>query len=218
MEIDAAASLSESELDEMYSLFGQAFAAERAGFERDLREKDFVLRVRTGGVLEGFSTLVTLSPEPNVKLLFSGDTYSSERARVGAGLPGLWARYVFREMPRERGSEYYWLLLCSGFRTYRLLPTFFLRFCPGPALVPALNERLNDWAATLYGDRFSQGVVRPLWATPLREPEPPSRLAQDPHVKFFLAANPGYRAGDELACLASLATDNLTKAGRRLAL
>lgn len=202
----------------MFSLFGEAFVAQRDGFERDLRQKDLVLRVRNAGGLEAFSTLVTHSPEPGVKLLFSGDTYSSERARLGAGLPGLWARYVYRDMPREHGFEYYWLLLCSGFRTYRLLPTFFKKFCPGPNGSGTLKEKLVVWTRALYGERFQEGVVRPLWPTPLLQPEPPERMAEDIYVKFFLSTNPGYRNGDELACLVSLSTDNLTKAGRRLAL
>lgn len=202
----------------MFALFGEAFRARREGFERDLREKDFVLRVRQEGKIEAFSTLVTHSPEPGVKLLFSGDTYASERARLGAGLPGLWARYVYREMPREPGFEYYWLLLCSGFRTYRLLPTFFKNFSPGPQRSYSLEEKRLQWTRSLYGDRFQNGVVRPHWATPLLAPEPPQRLAEDAHVKFFLTANPGFKEGDELACLVSLAADNLTEAGQRLAL
>jgi hypothetical protein len=41
------------------------------------------------------------------------------------------------------------------------------------------------------------------------------RLA-DPHVAYFQAANPGHARGDELACLAELALENLTPAGRRM--
>jgi hypothetical protein len=39
----------------------------------------------------------------------------------------------------------------------------------------------------------------------------------DPHVRHFLALNPGYTAGDELVCLAPLDDSNLTPAGRRIA-
>jgi hypothetical protein len=35
-------------------------------------------------------------------------------------------------------------------------------------------------------------------------------------VSHFLRCNPGHARGDELACLAEIATDNLTAAGRRI--
>jgi hypothetical protein len=38
----------------------------------------------------------------------------------------------------------------------------------------------------------------------------------DPHVRFFLERNPGHVAGDELVTVTSLASDNLTPAGRRM--
>jgi hypothetical protein len=44
---------------------------------------------------------------------------------------------------------------------------------------------------------------------------PEGRLA-DPHVAFFLAKNPGWAEGDELACLTEIAETNLTAAGRRM--
>src|SRR5690349_23459155 len=43
----------------------------------------------------------------------------------------------------------------------------------------------------------------------------PQRL-KDPHVSFFINANPGHVGGDELACLAELSRANLTPAGRRM--
>jgi hypothetical protein len=75
----------------------------------------------------------------------------------------------------------------------------------------------DRWASELFGDRFSDGVVRPRWATPLHSPEPPQRLRSDPAVMLFFQSNPGYRRGDELVCLVPLREKNLTPAGRRLA-
>ncbi len=38
----------------------------------------------------------------------------------------------------------------------------------------------------------------------------------DPHVEFFVRANPGHADGDELVCLTELTPTNLTPAGRRM--
>jgi len=211
--------LAKSEIAELYAFFSTAFSADRAGFERDLMEKEQVLRIHGSlGQLEAFSSLAIFHPKPDVRVVFSGDTYASPAARSGHRLPTLWARYVFREMPRMAGVSDYWLLLCSGYRTYRILPTFFSSFVPGPEGSSELELLRERWGRLLFGERYAEGVVKPRWATPLLDPEPPERLCHDPHVRFFLEKNPGYREGDELACLLSLAEENLRPAGRRLAL
>ena len=217
VDVVSASSLESHEIEEMYRLFCTAFTADRAGFESDLRDKDSVLRIRREGELEGFSTLCVYTPEPGLKVLFSGDTYVSPSGRVGQGLPGYWARYVFQEMPRVPDCRYFWLLLCSGYRTYRLLSTFFKEYFPGEPGDHSLAPSLKRWARKIYGERYAQGIVSPVFATPLLDPEPSARLSDDPHVRFFLHANPGYRQGKELACLVSLSLDNLTESGLRLA-
>jgi hypothetical protein len=210
--------LSEADLDELFSLFRSAFQADRSGFESDLREKEQILRVHGEGGLQAFSTLKTLRPSKGVRLFFSGDTYAGPEVRMGHKLPSLWARFVYREVPKEEGVEDYWLLLCSGYRTYRILPTFFLRWAPGLEPDEELLRLRDRWAGHMFKERFRDGVVQPQWPTPLHQPEPPARLRNDPHVNFFLQSNPGYREGCELVCLVPLSAHNLRPAGRRLAL
>jgi len=210
--------LTESEKEEMFTLFSTAFQAGRAGFLHDLKEKHQVLRVHLHDRLAAFSTLKIYRPEERVRLLFSGDTYADPTARVGHRLPSLWARYVYQELPPEPGREDFWLLLCSGFRTYRVLPTFFQRFVPAESNDPELLTLRDRWAGRIFGTRFHRGVVSPRWATPLHQPAPPPHLAQDRAVQFFVKHNPAYREGLELVCLVPLEEKNLSRAGRRLAL
>lgn len=219
-DICPVASISKPEIDELFALFQTAFSASRQGFESDLREKDYLLRVRAQDEqagLQSFSTLKIYFPEPGVRLLYSGDTFTAERARCGHHLPSRWAQFVFCELPRQPGLEDYWLLLCSGYRTYRILPTFFQTYVPSPEDHPRLKERLDRWAGQLFCERYNQGVVSPRWPTPLHTPDPPARLQVDPHVRFFTETNPGHRRGDELACLVPLELGNLRPCGRRLA-
>jgi hypothetical protein len=44
----------------------------------------------------------------------------------------------------------------------------------------------------------------------------PAARTTDAHVEFFLRANPGHAAGDELVCVTELCDANLTLAGRRM--
>jgi hypothetical protein len=46
--------------------------------------------------------------------------------------------------------------------------------------------------------------------------EVPAHRLRDPHVAFFLQRNPGYRQGDELACLADIAKENFTRLAWRV--
>lgn len=217
-DVSPVTTISPPEIDELFQLFATAFQASRQGFEHDLEEKDFLLRVRSEDGLQAFSTLKIYYPEPGVRLLFSGDTFSAEAARCCHQLPARWAQFVYSELPHQPGMEDYWLLLCSGYRTYRILPTFFQTYVPSADGHPRLRERLDRWAGQLFCQRYQDGVVKPRWATPLLAPEPPCRLENDAHVRYFLQANPGYRQGDELACLIPLERANLRPGGRRLAL
>jgi hypothetical protein len=115
-----------------------------------------------------------------------------------------------------------WLLLTSGFRTYRFLPVFWRDFwprwdAPMPPEIRALRDRLaREKLDPLYDPET--GIVRFTEPQVLREDlgEIPAGRLADPHVAFFLAANPGWVHGDELVCLAELAEWNLTSAGRRM--
>ena len=216
-EVCPVATVSSLEVDELFSLFRSAFEASRPGFQSDLQEKDFLLRVRRDDNLQAFSTLKIYYPEPGIRLLFSGDTFSAESARNGHQLLACWAHFVYTELPRQPGLEDYWMLLCSGYRTYRILPTFFQTYVPSGDSHPRLKERLDRWAAQLFCERYRDGVVSPRFPTPLHTPEPPARLSEDPHVRLFQKINPGHHQGDELACLIPLERANLRPGGRRLA-
>ncbi len=216
--VNAVSALRDTDISALNTLFCQAFEADSRGFRSDLKDKDYVLRLWDGAEVVAFSTLKLMVPEPGVRLLFSGDTYADPAARWGHSLPLVWAEFVFRQLPAEPGCRDYWLLFCSGFRTYRILPTFFKRYVPGPGTgTDALSRRRDRWAQQLFGESYAQGTVVPRFATPLKDPEPPKRLENDPHVRFFFEQNPHSSQGHELVCLTALTEENLKPAGLRLA-
>ena len=209
--------LTRRDRDEMFALYTDYFeTSDRVTFERDLAEKEWVILLRDGeGVVDGFSTLMRLHVG-GATVFFSGDTIVARHRWGSYDLPRLWGRHVFA----TAGENAYWFLISSGFRTYRYLPLFFRDFYPrfdGNASMKPLLDRV---AVAKFGDAYDavSGVVRLLVPSPLRPgvSDPSLRIDRDPHVRFFVNANPGHAEGDELACLVPIDPANLTPAGRRM--
>ena len=213
--------------DHMCALLDRHFAGvTREQFERDLAEKNWVLLLHgADGALVGFSTMLVYETRVDgslVSVVCSGDTIVDPSAWNSPALPREWIAAVNRLRERYRSGPYYWLLITSGFRTYRLLSTFWRTFYPRhDAPTPPDQQRLLDaLAAERFGDRYdaAAGIVRferPQRLKPHLAGVPGERLG-DPHVAFFTSRNPGHAAGDELTCLCELTEANLTRAGRRM--
>lgn len=210
-----------------------------AAFARDLDEKDWVVLLEEDGRLTGFTTLLCweteVAGEP-LAVVYSGDTIVDRDARGSAALPQAWIAAV-RAIHEGRAAggapgggagaggerRLFWLLLTSGFRTYRFLPVFWRDFHPRPAGPPpaaATRALLDALARERLGNAYlpDLGIARlatPQVLAPDQRQVPPGKLA-DPYVAFFLARNPGWTAGDELVCLTEIAATNLTPAGQRM--
>jgi hypothetical protein len=219
------AALTHEERDGMLRLMDTHFdGVTPEQFDRDLAEKDWVLRFLRGEQLIGFSTIqVYAVPHDGrcVNVIYSGDTVMDPEAWGSPLLARAWIALVRELQSRHPEGDWYWLLLSSGFRTYRFLPVFWREFWPrydtnGTDTPPLLDELARD----RFGDRFdaATGVVR--FENPQRLRGHlsmiPGGKTDDPHVQFFIDRNPGHASGDELVCLAELSDANLTAAGRRM--
>jgi len=218
--------LSARDQNEMHALLDEHFAGvSREQFETDLREKNWVVLLSRGTKLVGFSTLLvyeTRVDDETVSVVYSGDTIVAPEAWGTTVLPRAWITAVNQLRRRVPRGRYYWLLLTSGFRTYRFLPVFWREFYPCfERATPAAQQRLLDHLAR---DRFGEqyvptgGIVRFAHPQQLRGAlsSVPQGRESDPHIAFFLRRNPGHRTGDELVCLTELSPENLTAAGRRM--
>jgi hypothetical protein len=214
--------------DEMLLLLSRHFeGVTREQFERDLAEKNVVLTLRDAGTgaLVGFSTMLvyeTRVDDAPVSVVGSGDTIVDPSAWSSPALPREWIAAVNRLRERFPNGPYYWLLLTSGFRTYRLLSTFWQRFYPrhDEPTPPPQQQLLDALARERYGTRYHavDGIVRfarPQTLRPHLGGVPQERM-DNPHVAFFAQRNPGHVDGAELACLCELSEANLTRAGRRM--
>ena len=226
-ELVAQSALTAGEREAMFELLAAHFeGVTREQFARDLAEKNWVLRLTRAGRLVGFSTMLAYETEcagERLAVIYSGDTIVAPEAWGGTTLARAWIAAVNGVRATLGARRCVWLLLTSGFRTYRFLPVFWREFWPRwDAPTPPAQQRL---LAELAGERFGAefdgvtGIVR--FARPQRLRaglrEVPDGRREDPHVAFFLERNAGYARGDELVCITEIAEGNLTAAGRRVA-
>jgi hypothetical protein len=219
--------LQEHELGQMFQLLSRHFeGVTPAQFQHDLSEKNWVILLEKGGCFVGFSTLLvyeTLVDGEIYTVVYSGDTIVAAEGWNASTLPRTWIASVAQLRKRYPRGPYLWLLITSGFRTYRFLPLFWREFFPRfDSKTPSHWKHLTDLLAT---ERFGRaydartGVVQ--FHTPQRLRGPlatvPAGRHKDSHVAFFLSCNPGHGRGDELVCLTELSPNNLTPAGRRMA-
>jgi hypothetical protein len=218
--------LSAIQREEMFTLLtGHFSGVTRPRFERDLAEKNWVVEVRREGRLLGFSTLLASEVEFDgqpLLAIYSGDTIVAPEAWNSPTLARAWIAAVNHLRAAQPSRPCYWLLLTSGFRTYRFLSVFWRRFFPNYAMpTPAPTQRLlRHLARERYGSLYDKtsGIVRFPHPQVLGEAlgAVPAGRQSDPHIAFFLQKNPGHAHGDELVCLAEIHEDNLTPAGRRV--
>ncbi|NET71879.1 MAG: hypothetical protein F6K62_13385 [Sphaerospermopsis sp. SIO1G2] len=220
--------LQSSDRTAMYTLLQSHFQGITwNAFEIDLEHKNWVLLLKdeTSNILKGFSTLKfcqkTVNGE-NVSVVYSGDTIVDPSAWSSPTLPQSWIAAINFLRHHYAVEKLYWLLICSGFRTYRFLPVFWHNFYPRYNLqTPGeIAKIMGSLAKQYYGDFYQEnhGIVRFPYPQTLREGliEVPSGRETNPHVQFFLAKNPGHVNGDELVCFTEINYDNLTRAGKRM--
>jgi len=219
----------EADIRSMFRIFSENFEdAALDNFQRDLKNKNWVILLRDGHTqeLEGFSTLALYETEFNnqrMSVVYSGDTIIRREYWGTPELPRSWIHTVL-EKSANMSQPLYWLLISSGYKTYRFLTVFYKEFYPRfdkptPPEMQALKEQL---AFQRFGSDYycEEGVVRFRdGATPLRDglAEVTDERLHDPHIAFYISKNPGYVRGDELVCITQIHPDNFTPAGRRMA-
>jgi hypothetical protein len=219
--------LPETTRDAMLALHMRNFEnVHRERFLTDLAEKDWViLLTEPNGDLVGFSTQKLMQPVPgfdSVRCLFSGDTVVDRAHWNTPLLAGCFGHLMLRLLEQHRGDSLFWFLISKGFRTYRFLPVFFNQFWPSPNYhtPPAMETLLSGAAKQKFGNSFDvkSGLVR-IPETDCLMPElakVPEGKRADSYVAYFLARNPGFSRGDELACLAPISVDNLNAYAHRV--
>jgi hypothetical protein len=188
--------LTDAQRSELFLLLNRYFdGVTREQFEADLAEKNWLLEIRRGARLLGFSTLLVEEMEFQGRMmtaLFSGDTIVSPEAWGSPLLARTWIAAVNHLRAANPARPCYWLLITSGFRTYRFLPVFWREYYPRhDVIMPRDIRHLRDHLASArYGDRFDPrtGLVRFARPQTLRGAlkDVPSGRTVDPDVAFFM--------------------------------
>jgi hypothetical protein len=163
---------------------------------------------------------VIVEEEP-ITAFFSGDTIVASTVVPRRSCRGSGAGTSFPAGANAR-TAVFWFLIAAGYKTYRFLPVFFREFYPTwRAPTPAFHAHaFRVLGRAKFGDDYdaADGVVRFREPMPLRSgvADVSFPRLRDPHVAFFVRANPGHSRGDELACLCEISAANLTPAGQRM--
>jgi hypothetical protein len=201
-----------------------------AQFERDLAEKEWaIIGLWPDGEVWAFSTLRRIRTEVDGRIVtafYSGDSASHPDTFGGATSAAirLLLRKIFAEEDRDRTADvYYWFMISSTYKSYRLLSQLFVDFAPSPERnLTDAEKRVVAALSSAKGFQLDQerSIVRfPNPSLPrLDISELEARRNHDELAAFFHRRNPGASGGDRLASLARLEADNLTSLGKRFVL
>jgi hypothetical protein len=226
----AIAELSSSQRSGMLRLLQSCYAnVTRDQFEKDLSEKEWaIVGTDESGDVWCFTTLKRIRHEVDGKRImafYSGDTASRPDTRGTATSAGIWLliRKMFSEVAADPDADYYWFMISSTYKSFRLLSRMFVDYAPSPDRELTLREKqILSGLARIKKFEYDaeRSIVRFENASIPKEEEPTDTARQkpDPIAVFFDAANPGAGNGERLASLTALRLDNLTPVGRRFVL
>jgi hypothetical protein len=226
----------------MYQLFSKYYENTSFDiFERDLLLKDKVLLL--GDIPEGtqktfkpldfmdklvgFSSLSereVLLDDKLIKIFFNGDTIIDPRYWGSNMMAQTWAKFFFRKKTEVSHVPFYWFLICSGHRTYRLLSSFFRDYYPAYGLEAGatreLKTILDRVALEIFGNLYDPdtNLIHLEYPTPLKKEllEITECKKLKPEIRYFTDLNHEHEKGVELACIAEISESNLSAAGKKL--
>lgn len=223
-------SLDATSIDAMFTLFNKYYLNTTIeSFQRDLSNKNWCILLYSvmAKTLQGFTTLHFYKSEFEGKTLgvvYSGDTIIDKDYWGSPILPKIWIKTVLK-VGKKYPKPLYWLLISSGYRTYRFLPIFYKNYYPNynNPTPPKIQKLINKLASERFGKEYHPklGIVRFLYgSTPLVNGigDVTNKRLKNPHIRFFVKVNPGHISGNELVCLTQIDESNLTKAGSRMLL
>lgn len=216
-----------SEVKELHRLHARFFVnSSWELFARDFTEKDWVIEIRNNDAVIGFSTIgvsETVWKDRPLVCLFSGDTIVDPAHWQANALIPAFGKFILYCNDTYPDTYIVWHLISKGYRTYRLLPVFFREYFPRPDIPTpdSVQELLDHLSNSRFDGQYdsASGIVSFDGATDYLCDELAEVLESrrsNPHIRFFLERNSGYRRGDELSCLTDMARENLKPAALKM--
>lgn len=210
--------LTDSDRNSMFEMMKENFSGvKRHDFDSDLQQKDYVIILKSDGVLCGFSTFALsrhiINGRP-IRIAFSGDTIISKQNRNSIQLPVSFG-ILMNQIEKISDEPLYWMLISKGFRTYRFMPVYFKEFYPVFNRETPFQEKsiMNYLGEKFFPDRFSSatGIISSSGQAIRSSCEDLEVIAKrdDPHIQFFDQRNRHWQKGDELLCLVRYSRQNL---------
>ena len=212
---------SQQEIEKMFSLMAEFYDnVDKQVFLKDFFNKDYCLTLyhETDGLV-GFTTQKLLDVDINGKTvhgMFSGDTIIHKDYWGSTELFRVWAQFWFEFA--EQYDEFYWFLICKGYKTYRIMPLFWNEFYPSYKVeTPPYEQSIIDaYAQLLYPGEYNRitGVIEykstkdklKAGIADVGEHE-----LKNKDIAYFCMKNPNHANGDDLACLAKIDKSLLKK-------
>ena len=203
-----------TEISDMYSLMSEFYHnTDESVFQRDFFDKDYCLVLyNEGDKVVGFTTQKVMELDIDgrkIHGIFSGDTIIHKDYWGDIELFRVWARFWFEFA--EKYEEFYWFLICKGYKTYRMLPLFWTEFYPNYRCeTPAYEQKIIDaYAIKIYPDEYNSdsGVIeyrgiKDKLKTGVADVGAHEMKNKD--IAFFCKVNPDYVKGNDIACLAKI--------------
>lgn len=208
--------LSIARREEMFALFRRYYEhVDFSRFERDLSPKHFVILLfDEDNRVQGFSTLQHLSVVRNGKRIhgvFSGDTVVDERYWGQRTLGRIFLRHLWWQKCKRPFASYWWFLISKGYKTYLLMANSFPEHYPRyERETPADAQHVLDaFAEQMFSESYQKGrgtieFDQPHGQLKNRVAPITPDLLDNPRIAFYQERNPGWRAGNELACVAKM--------------
>jgi hypothetical protein len=208
--------VTQDQKNQMFDVMDRHFIhSDRAAFERDLTEKNWVLLLtdQQTNQIVGFSTQVLFRFKTHL-VLFSGDTIVDKDHWGSLALHKAFGQLITTLMKQHPDEPLYWMLISKGLRTYKFLPTFFLEYYPSynRTTPPDIQQLLHELGRFRFPKTYNSttGIIEvPDHSQYLDQQFEPVKAIK-PWETFYYQRNPGHAKGNELVCLARLSMDNFT--------
>jgi len=205
---------SQPEIENMFSLMTEFYDnIDKQVFLKDFFNKDYCLTLyhETDGLV-GFTTQKLLDIDISGKTvhgIFSGDTIIHKDYWGSTELFRAWAEFWFKFA--EKYDEFYWFLICKGYKTYRIMPLFWNEFYPNyKTQTPPYEQSIIDaYAELLYPDEYNRntGVIEYKSAKDKLKDgvaDIGEHQLKNKDIAYFCKKNPNHSNGNYIACLAKI--------------
>jgi len=208
-------SLKNSQIDEMFKLFEIFYEnVSYARFKSDLLAKTkVIILLDFEKKIQGFSTFYDFDfpfQDKTARVLFSGDTIIAPDYWGTSALTMEFLKNMIILKLKYPLRPVWWFLISKGYKTYLLLANNFLDYYPRYDKVTPKEESslIASLSEKFYPGKFNidSGVIEfeanehehlKEYIAPITD----ELMKKYPKIKFFNSKNPGWKKGDELACI-----------------